>query len=208
MVALLQPLSPGKQIPVDRAVVLVGRSPDCDFVLDVSTKISRLHCAIVQVDNTYFMRDLGSMNGVWVNGDRVDNERQIRNQDNVVIGDVQFQFIENGQLVKASTQAAKKAPTPTGRPNPKLIMEDDIRLKPETAVRDFVDDVDIIEVVDDVEILDDVEVIDDSEVLDVAEIIEDGVEIIDDVEILDDVEVVDDLDFLDSTSPPQRRRRR
>jgi pSer/pThr/pTyr-binding forkhead associated (FHA) protein len=49
MVAVLHPLNDGNQIVLDRAVILVGRSPDCDAVLTGSSKISRMHCALVQV---------------------------------------------------------------------------------------------------------------------------------------------------------------
>ena len=70
MVAVLYPTGPGSQIVIDRAVVLVGRSADCDAVIDFSSRISRMHCVLVQVDADYYVRDLGSMNGVWVNGDR------------------------------------------------------------------------------------------------------------------------------------------
>lgn len=187
MVALLQPLGPGKQIPVDRAVVLIGRSPECDCVLDVSTKISRLHCALIQVDNTFFIRDLGSMNGVWVNGDRVENERQLKNQDSVAVGDVQFQFLENAQLAKPTPgQPASPPPRPDQkRALPKLIQEQSQSLSEEIGVRDLGNDSDDVILVDDVEVVDEVEVVDDVEV----------------------VEEFDDLDFLDDAPRRPKRRR-
>ena len=70
MVAVLHPTGPGSQIVIDRAVVLVGRSADCDAIIDFSSRISRMHCVFVQVDADYYIRDLGSMNGVRVNGER------------------------------------------------------------------------------------------------------------------------------------------
>jgi pSer/pThr/pTyr-binding forkhead associated (FHA) protein len=95
MVAILHPLGPGTQIPIDRAVVLVGRSPECDLVLDISTKISRLHCALIQVDKEHYIRDLGSMNGVMVAGKRVEKECRLVNGQEVTIGDVKYVFLEN-----------------------------------------------------------------------------------------------------------------
>lgn len=98
MVAVLQPVNGAKYIAIDRAVVLVGRSADCDAVITNSKKISRKHCCLVQVDDTYFIRDLGSMNGVWVNGARVKREAQMNLGDHVAIGDVEFRFHPNARI--------------------------------------------------------------------------------------------------------------
>jgi pSer/pThr/pTyr-binding forkhead associated (FHA) protein len=95
MSALLQQLGGGRQIPVDRAVVLIGRGPECDAVIDSSTKISRMHCALVQVDNDYYLRDLGSMNGVWIGGQKIVREQRLSNGTEVTIGDVRFLFLTN-----------------------------------------------------------------------------------------------------------------
>ena len=97
MVAVLHPTGPGSQIVIDRAVVLVGRGSDCDAIIDFSSKISRMHCVLVQVDANYYIRDLGSMNGVRVNGERVDKEMKLVQGAEVAIGDVMFLFDANVQ---------------------------------------------------------------------------------------------------------------
>jgi len=96
VVAVLQPLKNSKAIPIDRAVILVGRAEQCDVVITGSKKISRRHCCLVQSDSTYLIRDLGSTNGVWINGKRVDMEGEMRDGDQIAIGDVQFHFFPNG----------------------------------------------------------------------------------------------------------------
>lgn len=95
MVAILQPIAQGRLIAVDRAVVLLGRSGDCDAVIDGSQKISRRHCCVVQVDEDYFVRDLGSMNGVWVNGQRIETQAPLVQGDTLCVGDVEFTFHTN-----------------------------------------------------------------------------------------------------------------
>ena len=115
MVAVLQPIKPGKLIPIDRAVVLVGRGSDCDAIIANSQKISRRHCCLVQVDNSYYLRDLGSMNGVWVNGARVTREAIMKGGDRVAIGDVEFVFHPNARIDQKKTVTNGKpsaAPTP------------------------------------------------------------------------------------------------
>lgn len=105
MVAVLHPLKSGKIIAIDRAVVLVGRGSDCDAIISDSQKISRRHCCLVQVDNSYYIRDLGSMNGIWVNGNRVSREQLIATGDEVQIGDVEFKFHPNARIEQKKTVA-------------------------------------------------------------------------------------------------------
>lgn len=113
MVAVLQPTKKqGKVIAIDRAVVLVGRGSDCDAIITDSQKISRRHCCLVQVDNTYYVRDLGSMNGIWVNGERVSRENLISSGDRVQIGDVEFLFHPNARIEQKKTLPTAPAPPP------------------------------------------------------------------------------------------------
>ena len=109
MVAILQPLKNSKSIPIDRAVVLVGRADQCDVVITGSKKISRRHCCLVQSDTTYLIRDLGSTNGVWINGKRVNLEGEMREGDQVAIGDVMFHFYPDG-----ARKPARPAPPAAG----------------------------------------------------------------------------------------------
>ena len=99
MAALLHPLGAGRQIAVDRAVILIGRSAECDVVLDCSSRISRVHCAIVQVDSDYYLRDLGSMNGVWIGSQRIVRDQKLQNGVEVSIGDLRFLFLDNVTVV-------------------------------------------------------------------------------------------------------------
>ena len=58
-------------ITLDRALVVVGRDPRCDARLD-SLRVSRQHCCMTEADGAVVVRDLGSTNGVWINGERVE----------------------------------------------------------------------------------------------------------------------------------------
>lgn len=104
MAALLHPLGAGRQIAVDRAVIVIGRSAECDVVLDCSSRISRIHCAIVQVDSDYYLRDLGSMNGVWVGSQRIVREQKLQNGVEVSIGDLRYLFLDNVTVVPKQPQ--------------------------------------------------------------------------------------------------------
>ena len=103
MVAYLKPVDQGRHIVLDKAIVFLGRHPDCDVVLTNSRKISRRHCCIVQVDDKIIVRDLGSMNGVRVNGKRVCNEAPLHLGDEVTVGDISY-VVEEGKPASRSSR--------------------------------------------------------------------------------------------------------
>jgi pSer/pThr/pTyr-binding forkhead associated (FHA) protein len=61
----------GPDITLDRAVVVVGRHPNCDTRLD-SLRVSRHHCCMTRENDQVVVRDLGSTNGIRINGERVE----------------------------------------------------------------------------------------------------------------------------------------
>ena len=104
-------------VPLDKAVILFGRHPDCDVVITSSRKVSRKHCCVAQVNNSFVVRDLGSMNGVRVNGKAVKRSTALGLGDELVVGDVVF------HLKEASANGKKKVrpqPQPAKRPAPEL----------------------------------------------------------------------------------------
>ncbi|WP_010584860.1 FHA domain-containing protein [Schlesneria paludicola] len=91
MPAFLVPVDANQSlIPLEKAIVLIGRQSDCDVSLTNSRKISRKHCCIAQVNETLIIRDLGSTNGVFLNGNRVEKEAMITVGDEITIGDIHF----------------------------------------------------------------------------------------------------------------------
>ena len=93
MSAFLVPLDPGLcLIPLEKAIVLIGRQADCDVSLTHSRKVSRKHCCVAQVNEAFLVRDLGSTNGVFVNGSRVRKESGLTLGDELTIGDVRFRL--------------------------------------------------------------------------------------------------------------------
>lgn len=84
MPAQLVALNDGPSIWLDKPILLVGRHPECDVQID-SRKISRRHCCIAQVSNYLVVRDLGSTNGVRINGTRI-LEGRLTPGDELTIG--------------------------------------------------------------------------------------------------------------------------
>ncbi|RMG35970.1 MAG: FHA domain-containing protein [Planctomycetota bacterium] len=92
MRATLVGLTHGLTIPINQTVIVIGRHPSCDVVLTDSRKVSRKHCCVAVVDNRVVVRDLGSMNGVWVNGQRIAKQAVLKFGDKLAVGDVVFEL--------------------------------------------------------------------------------------------------------------------
>ena len=77
----------------------VGRSPKCEIQLEVDN-VSRKHVRIAFRNEEYHIEDLGSTNGTYVNGIRVE-KCVLRNHDQVEIGGVKILFKEEKTLQTA-----------------------------------------------------------------------------------------------------------
>ncbi len=73
----------------DRA--LIGRSPECDVFLDDVT-VSRRHAELTRDDKVFTIRDLGSLNGTFVNKRRIETS-VLEDDDEVQIGKYRMTFL-------------------------------------------------------------------------------------------------------------------
>jgi pSer/pThr/pTyr-binding forkhead associated (FHA) protein len=94
MTARLVALDEGPDIMLDRAMVVVGRHPACDARLD-SLRVSRHHCCMMHENGEVVIRDLGSTNGIRINGQRVEMGR-LRAGDELSIAHIRYR-LDNGQ---------------------------------------------------------------------------------------------------------------
>jgi predicted component of type VI protein secretion system len=66
-------------------ILTIGRSPSVSIPLDDKT-LSREHTQVYPKDGKYFVRDLGSKNGTYVNGRLINQPTQIKHGDRVKVG--------------------------------------------------------------------------------------------------------------------------
>lgn len=129
MSARLIPLSNANAptISVQRPVLLLGRHPECDVRINFP-KVSRRHCCIAQVYDRLVIRDLGSRNGLRVNG-RIVEEVQLQEGDELAIGPLLYR-IEADRPALASPpplRAALPAPEkPASLPSFPVGLDDDL----------------------------------------------------------------------------------
>ena len=70
---------------------LIGRSPECDVFLDDVT-VSRRHAELLREGDTFTIRDLGSLNGTYVNRQRIETVT-LSEDDEVQIGKYRLTFL-------------------------------------------------------------------------------------------------------------------
>lgn len=84
----------GSKYLLDAEVTRAGRHPDSDIFLDDIT-VSRRHAEITRRSDGYTLRDVGSLNGTYVNRDRVE-ESSLSNGDELQIGKFKLVFFSGG----------------------------------------------------------------------------------------------------------------
>jgi serine phosphatase RsbU (regulator of sigma subunit) len=88
---LIKGTSPGRRLELDRELSVIGRSAECAFPLDVPA-VSRRHAAILHDNGRYFVEDLQSRNGTFLNDQRVSQRTALRDGDHLLICDQEFRF--------------------------------------------------------------------------------------------------------------------
>ncbi len=87
----------GQFFQLDRPKHVVGRHPQCEIVVP-SGAVSRNHAQVVRRDGGFFVEDLGSRNGTFLNGDRITEPLPLRDGDEVRICDFRIRFEDETQL--------------------------------------------------------------------------------------------------------------
>ena len=82
----------GMVIPITGSQFMIGRAEDCQLK-PRSELISRYHCALLTETSYVAVRDLGSKNGVYVNGERIGVEQELKNGDRLAIGPLEFEIV-------------------------------------------------------------------------------------------------------------------
>jgi phosphoserine phosphatase RsbU/P len=80
-----------KLFPLDKPVFTIGRKAENDLQL-LSDTVSRQHAEIVREDETYFLVDIGSKRGTFVNDQRIERIA-LQHQDHIRIGGDEDQFL-------------------------------------------------------------------------------------------------------------------
>jgi len=103
------PLQPPKQFETESHSIIFGRNPSPDQHVDIDLVeddyISSIHACLTLENNEYWIEDLGSANGTWVNGVEIKTETRLMPGDKVQVG---WTIIE----VQMESPASPPGPSP------------------------------------------------------------------------------------------------
>ncbi len=94
---LLRPQTGGEDFPL-QGEVLVGRKDDCDLVVSEGHP-SRHHARLVVDADGVLLVDLGSANGTFVNGRKIEGEQRLMSGDRVAFDAATYVFIGPGEAL-------------------------------------------------------------------------------------------------------------
>jgi hypothetical protein len=110
----------GKTIPLNVRQFLIGREQDCHLRPN-SDLVSRHHCVFTVDDFTVRLRDLGSTNGTFINGERIQGQRVLKPGDHVSVGKLSFEIVVRKEAPVATPVAAREeGSSSTSVPHPEV----------------------------------------------------------------------------------------
>lgn len=112
----------GHTLELRNGAVVVGRSSSCHIVLDDGL-VSRRHAQFMVNAKLAMVEDFGSVNGVYVNGERISGEKALRDGDRVQIGKQDFMLRSTTKVVKLDPPERFTAETLHGITVPRELME-------------------------------------------------------------------------------------
>lgn len=86
----------GTALTLAAAVTRLGRHPDSEISLDDIT-VSRWHAEIERTGDGYLVRDTGSLNGTYVNGQRIDDALLLHQGDELQVGKFRLVFFQKAE---------------------------------------------------------------------------------------------------------------
>jgi phosphoserine phosphatase RsbU/P len=87
----LQGLAPGQIFQLESPAVVLGRHPACDIVLE-SGAVSRQHARISNIDGSFYIEDLHSRNGTYVNGNLIVGRQLLKQNDEIGLCEISLIF--------------------------------------------------------------------------------------------------------------------
>jgi len=106
----------GRKVAVADKPLVVGRQSDCDIILLNDALVSRKHAQFTVDGSQIFVENLSSLNGVYVNKEKISAKTLLRAGDEIIVGNHQF-------ALHAETVSEIPPPEPIAPPAPSFAIE-------------------------------------------------------------------------------------
>lgn len=94
-----------KELTIEKDHVMLGRKPENDLAID-NLAVSGYHAKILRENDQYVLEDMGSLNGTYVNGERI-TRRTLKSGEQILIGKHTIEFIAPELKVEEPAQRPK-----------------------------------------------------------------------------------------------------
>ena len=123
--AVLQGNGPSSQVVFELIGehLTIGRKPENDITIDWDKAVSRRHAELELVAESWFVTDLDSANGTFVNGAKVDRKRALRVGDELRIGDTSLWLYGMTSSEPLSDTAVSAKPPELSRKQTEVLRE-------------------------------------------------------------------------------------
>jgi len=183
----------GRKIQLRHETTIVGRRRDCNLCIP-SSEVSRRHCLLQIQDGYLTIEDLNSINGTYLNEERIADKNVVYPGDRLAIGPVHFtvqyelspsarERLQLGQRARPEEPVLEAVPVEEEPPTVNVDPDGPIPVDQDFEVVQEVSDSQVVEIIDDPEI---VELIEDAEIVEEVEDAE-VVDIIEDAEVVEEV---------------------
>lgn len=91
----LKSMATGEYIPVTKMPFSIGRSQQADLTIEDNT-INEIHGLLIERGGKFYVVDRESLNGIYVNGNKVEKEQEIEFDDVIEFCDAEYAFVPLG----------------------------------------------------------------------------------------------------------------
>ncbi|HTW93371.1 MAG TPA: FHA domain-containing protein [Tepidisphaeraceae bacterium] len=142
VLAMFRPDGERRSFSVVRDLTVIGRREDCDLRIPLGD-ISRKHCRLIKDGDSLRVEDLGSSNGTYHNGSRIQKEAILAPGDQIQVGSVRFVVQIDGVPSDEDLQAppaAARAASPEGEDVTEMVPDDELASEAASEINDAEED--------------------------------------------------------------------
>jgi len=123
-----QSSAPSKEFELTKSEIIIGREDSVDITIPASA-VSRRHARLMLIGENYVLEDLGSSNGTYVNGEKLDKQHTLKSGDKIRLGQIISLVYtapvseEDSNLTVVSIKDANKTAKHSGPAKPAHVMQ-------------------------------------------------------------------------------------